>query len=202
MITGRSAGARIVTAIIVILLAWLIVRDAVNRLALDTRPELAARFLPTSDGAAVTLALRRVVAAQGLVDAEANRLMAQALARAPAAGQPLAIAGLAASADGELDRATALMEAARQRTPRLALVRAWLLNEYVRTGRYADALAEAGPVMRLAPESREQIYALVANLATRPDSSEAVRAALAANPDWAEPFNQWRAANPPAAVRP
>ncbi len=202
MITGRSAGGRTVAIIIVILLAWLIARDAVNRIALNTRPELASGFLPTNNDAAVVLSLKRVVAAQGLVDAEANRLMAQALARAPGAGPPLAIAGLAASANGELERATALMEAARQRSPRLALVRAWLLNEYVRTGRYADALAEAGPVMRLAPESREQIYALVAELATRPEAGEAVRAALAANPDWAAPFNLWRAANPPASARP
>lgn len=166
------------------------------RAAVTTRfdvqqPERSAWARPVSGNAMVVMAARGIIARGGLVDAPTRVLIDTAMARVPAAGQPLALAGLAASAEGDLPRATRLMEAARARAPRFALTRNWLLNEYVRTARYDQALVEAGVLMRLAPETRPQTYALVQAMEARTAAAPAVRRALAKRPDWAEPYAAW-----------
>lgn len=168
----------------------------------DTQqPERAVWAVPASGNAMTVLAAKTIIAKGGLVDAGARSLIARAMARTPAAGQPLALAGLAASAEGDLPRATRLMETARDRAPRVALARNWLLNEYVRTARYDAALSEAGVLMRLAPETRPQTYALIRAMTARADSAPAVARALARRPDWAEPYAAWaRAQGRPAST--
>lgn len=155
------------------------------------QPERSAWALPRTGNALSALAAQRIIANDGAIDAPARALTLAAMTRTPAAGQPLALAGLAASAQGDLPRATQLMEAARARAPRFPLARNWLLNEYVRAARYDAALAEAGALMRLAPETRPQVYALVKAMSVRPDAAPAVRRALEARPDWAEPYEAW-----------
>jgi len=155
------------------------------------QPEASAWAVPRSGNALTALAAQRIVAQDGAVDPAARALIADAMARMPAAGQPLALAGLAASAEGDLPRATRLMETARRRAPRFPLARNWLLNEYTRTARYDAALAEAGALMRLAPQTRPQVYALIAAMDARADAAPAVRRALARQPDWAEPYTAW-----------
>ncbi len=186
---------------LLLLCAALVLREGLVRHAEASRPDLAARLWPASGNALALLALERARQSEGMADAAGQRLIAQAMARIPAAGLPLALAGLDASARGDLPRATALMEAARHRSPRLALVRGWLINEYARTGRYDAVMAEAGPVMRLSVDSRPQVYALIAAIAARPDGKAAVAGALAADPDWRLPYQQWLAAQGPAAAQ-
>lgn len=155
------------------------------------RPDLSAWAVPRSGNAMLTFAAQRIVEQGGAIDGPARGLIADAMTRVPAAGQPFALAGLAASAEGDLPRATRLMEVARQRAPRFPLARNWLLNAYVRVGRHDEALAEAGALMRLAPETRPQVYALVRAMSARADAAPAVRRALASEPDWAEPYAVW-----------
>lgn len=170
---------------------WVSLRAAVTTQHDAERPEVSAWALPRSGNAMLTLAAQRIVAQDGAIDGPARMLIADAMVRVPAAGQPLALAGLAASAEGDLPRATRLMEAARHRAPRFALARNWLLNAYVRAGRHDEALVEAGALMRLAPETRPQVYALVRAMSARADAAPAVRRALGRGPDWAEPFAAW-----------
>lgn len=170
---------------------WISLRAAIGTRHDAVQPEASAWAVPRSGNALATLAAQRIVAQDGAIDAPARALIADAMARTPAAGQPLALAGLAASAEGDLPRATQLMETARRRAPRFALARNWLLNEYARTARYDEALAEAGALMRLAPETRPQVYALIGAMAARADAAPAVRRALAREPDWAEPYTAW-----------
>lgn len=166
------------------------------------QPEQSAWAVPRTGNALAVLASRRIVANGGAVDGPARAMIAQAMTRVPAAGQPLALAGLAASAEGDLPRATRLMEAARTRAPRLPLARNWLLNEYVRTARYDEALDEAGVLMRLAPETRPQAYALIRAMAGREDAAPAVRRALHRQPDWAQPYEAWaRTQTPPDSAQ-
>ncbi|MBA4044083.1 MAG: hypothetical protein C0471_06635 [Erythrobacter sp.] len=170
---------------------WVSLRAAVTTRHDAERPEASAWAAPRSGNAMLALAAQRIVAQDGAIDGASRTLIADSMARVPAAGQPLALAGLAASAEGDLPRATRLMEAARHRAPRFGLARNWLLNTYVRAGRHDDALAEAGALMRLAPETRPQIYALVRAMSARADAAPAVRRALARKPDWAEPYGAW-----------
>lgn len=170
---------------------WVSLRAAVTTQHDAERPEVSAWAVPRSGNAMLTLAAQRIVAQDGAIDGPARMLIADAMVRVPAAGQPLALAGIAASAEGDLPRATRLMEAARHRAPRFALARNWLLNAYVRAGRHDEALVEAGALMRLAPETRPQVYALVRAMSARADAAPAVRRALARRPDWAEPYAAW-----------
>jgi tetratricopeptide (TPR) repeat protein len=155
------------------------------------QPARSAWAVPRTGNAMLVLAAQQIVGSDGAVEPPTRALIVDAMARVPAAGQPLALAGLAASAEGDLPRATQLMEAARSRAPRYPLARNWLLNEYVRAARYDEALAEAGALMRLAPETRLQVYALVQRMAERDDAAPAVRRALAGRPDWAESYEAW-----------
>jgi hypothetical protein len=173
-----------------LLACWLVLRGAWIAQWTIADPALAARAWPASGDALAGVALRRTVAASGIVDGPGRDLVARAMARAPGSALPLAIAGFDASASGALARATQLMEAARARNPRLLVARAWLLNEYTRDGRDAEALGEAGVVMRFAPDTRPQIYRLIAQIAARPGGRQAVQDALAGNPDWREPYLQ------------
>lgn len=166
------------------------------------QPEQSAWAVPRTGNALAVLASRRIVASGGAFDGPARAMIAQAMTRVPAAGQPLALAGLAASAEGDLPRATRLMESARTRAPRFPLARNWLLNEYVRTARYDEALDEAGALMRLAPETRPQAYALIRAMAGREDAAPAVRRALQRQPDWAQPYEAWaRTQTPPDSAQ-
>lgn len=186
-----TTGLRVMLIALVLAGMWVSLRAAVGVQHDAARPDASAWAIPRSGNALATLAAQRIVAQDGAVDAPARALIAGAMARLPAAGQPLALAGLAASAEGDLPRATQLMETARRRAPRFPLARNWLLNEYARTARYDAALSEAGVLMRLAPETRPQVYALIAAMAARADAAPAVRRALARQPDWAEPYATW-----------
>jgi len=184
-------GSRVMLIALVLAGMWVSLRAAVGVQHDAVRPEASAWAVPRSGNASATLAAQRIVSQDGAIDPAARALIAEAMAGVPAAGQPLALAGLAASAEGDLPRATQLMETARRRAPRFPLARNWLLNEYARTGRYDAALAEAGALMRLAPETRPQVYALIGAMAARADAAPAVRRALARQPDWAEPYAAW-----------
>jgi hypothetical protein len=182
---------RLALMVLVLAAMGISLRAAVTARFDADQPEHSAWAVPRTGNALAVLAGQRIVEAGGTVDGPARELIAAAMTRVPAAGQPLALAGLAASADGDLPRATRLMEAARTRSPRFPLARNWLLNEYARTARYDAALDEAGALMRLAPETRPQIYALVKAMAARNDAAPAVERALSRRPDWAQPYEAW-----------
>ena len=197
---GRAGKLPLLVSVTLALAAmWFGLRQAADLRWAATRPEWAIALWPASSTALGLMALNRTMAGDGIVDEPARQLAAQALVRGPAEALPLALAGLDASAAGKLDRATTLMAMARARNPRLPMVRVWLLNEYVRQGRFGEALAEAGPVMRLVPQSRPQVYALIARIAAQPQGELAVQAALAQAPDWRMPYQQWLAQNRSAA---
>lgn len=195
MIRARLETLRIAALGLLAVSAWMVLRVAVDQQFSAAQPERIEWALPLSGNALLALAAKDMVANGGIADAITRGRIADAMVRIPVAGQPLALAGLAASGDGDLGKATQLMEAARQRSSRVAFARNWLLNVYVSEGRYPEALTEAAVLMRLAPASREQIYALIAAMAARPDAAPAVQHALDARPDWAQPYAIWRASH-------
>lgn len=201
MTATRIGVLRMIAASLILLLGTaLALREAMIRAYVADQPQVAARFWPASGEALGLLALQRARGADGVLDDEGQRLMVGGMRRIPGAGLPLTLAGLDASGRGDLSRATGLMEMARHRAPRMLLVRTWLLNQYAQSGRYAEALGEAGVVMRLSSDSREQVYALISAISTQPGGAQAVQAALSAEPDWAKPYRRWLAARPGVAM--
>ncbi len=177
-----------------LLLAWLSIRNAAQALLATVHPAYAEAFWPASGDALAGDAHARIVLAGGRVDDTARGLIRRALVRAPDADAPLVLAGFAASEDGDLGRASALMTAAVARNPRNDAARYWLLDHDIRTGRYAAGLAQVGPALRLREGTRDSIFALVAGLLDIPAAAPAVRAALATSPDWRADFFRVRAA--------
>ncbi len=182
--------------LLIALCVWggcLAIRGAADGLFEVRRPALAAAFWPASAEALANLAQARIVAAGGSVDATARALSTAALQRSPASATPLVLAGLAASERGDMATAESLMLAARARDPRDATVCYWLLDHFVRNGRYAAAMAQVGGAIRLRDGAAAPVFALVATLAAIPAAREAVRAELATDPFWRNGFFQGQA---------
>jgi hypothetical protein len=189
---GRGS-ALILIALLALLATGLTLRQAVDQQWAITQPDRAAQAWPASATVLGQLSIRRVLTNQGVVDDKARAMAAQALTLGPNEAMPVAIAALDASAFGDLVRARRLMELARLRDPRLPMVRVWLLNDDARRGDYAALLGEVGPVMRLLPETREQVYAMLSRLEQQPGSARILARVLAEGPDWSVPYRQWLA---------
>ncbi len=171
-----------------LLLGWCVVRGAANDLWSVDAPERAALFWPASGDALAAIAQARIVAAGGRVDARSRTLIGAALGRAPRSADPLILAGLDASARGDLGRAERLMTAARARDPRATIARSWLLDHFMRTGDYAAGLGEVGAELRLRPDSQGPVLAILSALLATPKGARALRDALARDPDWRQAF--------------
>lgn len=171
-------------------LAWVAVRAGIQNQYAVRNPALAMAAWPADGRSLATTSRRRIIEADGQVDAQARALYQSAIAREPLLAEPVTMAGLDASAEGDLDRAEQLMRAARTRNPREAIARFWLLDHYMRTGRYADGIAEAGAAMRLRPEAREAVLNVLAALVEIPAGRAALRGALVELPWWRQAFFQ------------
>lgn len=191
-----SWPARLIAIMMSLLVMWLVVRNAALELLSEREPTAAMGFLPAGSGALAADGWSRVAASRGGVDPVARRRAAEALRREPVNASALALIGLAASADGRLDQARLLMEAARDRDPRLPAARYWLLDHDMRSGDYAAGLNEIGPALRLRPGTGDAIMALVMGLLGIPDGARAVRTKLAENPFWRTEFFRTQAYQP------
>jgi hypothetical protein len=109
--------------------------------------------------------------------------------------EPLALAGLDAANAGDRAKAERLMLAARERDLRSPLVRFWLLDHFVRVGKYADALEEVGPAIRLQPDAITAIMTVLAAMADTEKGNKALAAKLASHPFWETAFFQTAANN-------
>lgn len=183
-VVAPSPWARYALLVAALLAGWCAIRGAANELWSGADPGRAALFWPASGDALAAIAQRRIVAAGGRVDAGARALVRTALRRAPRSADPLVLAGLAASDDGDLARAERLMVAARARDPRATIARSWLLDHYLRTGNYAAGLDEVGAELRLRPDSQAPILAILSALLATPQGMAALRGALVREPDW------------------
>lgn len=193
--TAAKPGMRVgfMLAMLGLPLAWLIVRNAAILLFATTTPATVEALWPASGVALAADARARVLAAGGVADLTARTLARTALVRFPASDAPIVLSAFAASGDGDLGRASALMAAAVARNPRNDVARYWLFDHAIRTGDYAAGLAQVGPALRLREGTREPILALVAGLLDLPAAAPAIRAILATDPDWRTAFFQTQA---------
>ena len=171
-------------------LAWIAARAAVQAEYGTRKPTVAMAMWPADGRSLAAASRRRIVAADGQVDDEARALYRSALNRDPLLAEPVTMAGLDASAEGDLDRAEKLMRVARTRNPREAIARFWLLDHYMRTSRYPEGIAEAGAAMRLRPEARDAVLNVLAALVEIPAGRAALRDALVRSPYWRQGFFQ------------
>lgn len=185
-----GAGARLGMMCGALILGWIAMRGAVQATFSDAAPQLSAQMWPADGTSLVALARARVAEASGEIDEPTRALYRSALAREPLLAGPLTLAGIDAAAAGDPDRAERLMIAARDRDPRDPLPRFWLFDHMVRTGRFAPALNEVGPAIRLLPDAIVAIMTVLAAIADAPGGREALAAKLATRPYWRTSFFQ------------
>lgn len=193
---GRGASplvgptGKLILLLAAIPLAWIAVRAGIQNEYAGSNPAIAMAAWPADGRSLAAASRRRIVAADGQVDGEARALYQSAIKRDPLLAEPMTMAGLDASAEGDLDRAERLMKAARTRNPREAIARFWLLDHAMRNGRYAEGIAEAGAAMRLRGEAREAVLNVLAALVEIPAGRAALRDALQDLPWWRHAFFQ------------
>ena len=175
---------RLAILLVAALLSWLIVRNAVQRAFISDHPAVGAMFWPADGHSLSTIARSRIANNDGAIDDNIRALSKDALRRDPLLADPIMINALAVNADGNAPQALRLMEDARHRDPRSSVVRFWLFDYYLRHALYAEGIEEAGPAMRLRPESTGAILAVLGALADIPPARTALRAKLAQRPFW------------------
>lgn len=190
-----DAGARWIMLGVAAALAWVSARAAVQSRFALTEPEVASLIGPADGLTLASLAQARIGGANGEIDDTSRALIRSAVAREPLLADPMALAGLDAANAGDSQKAERLMLAARERDLRSPLVRFWLLDHFVRTGKYAEALDEVGPAIRLQPDAITAVMTVLAAMADTRQGNQALAGKLASHPFWETAFFQTAANN-------
>jgi hypothetical protein len=172
------------------LMAFVVARGAVQNALLDSAPQAAAQFWPPDGESLAALARQRLSKNSGEIDEQTRQLFRDALDQSPALASPIVLAALDAEQSGDSKRAERLMVQAKARDPRSTITRFWLLDRYMRTGRYALALDEVGPALRLRRQAMTVIMTVLATLANEPEFQAALAKKLASAPYWRTSFFQ------------
>ena len=153
----------------------------------QTDPEQALRLLPGHPAALRALAERQLAAGQ---TAAAAATAAQLVRSAPLDGHGWRILGQLQAAAGKPDRARALFARAVALDPRDARARAWLADDLLARGRYADALVQLDRIMTTSAASRPALLGVLVQLSADPGFVQVLTSRLAARPDWRAAYLQ------------
>jgi tetratricopeptide (TPR) repeat protein len=185
-------GGMIIVAVVV---GWFSIHHALLGLLEREYPLIGLSLAPSSPVSAGVVALNRV-GRDGDADATTRRFIEQAARGSPLLAEPFITAGIDASARGDTEKALQLFEQARMRDPRSILVRYWLFDYYLRTGKYAEGIDEAQPLVRLQPAVMPGVTSLLTALLDVPGAREILIRRLQANPPWRSEFLRQVAASP------
>lgn len=186
---GRLPAWAVATIVFAALVTtWLIARNALILMFAQSRPTTAVAMFPASGHAQAALALQRVVAADGVVDAEGQSLLRSAIGKAPLSADPFVLAGLDASAKNKDRQAQTFFEEAERRDPRSMIARYWLFDDYMQNGEFAKGLAEADPTIALQSQTRAGIVSYLSALLDVAAARPALIAALKSDPSWRRGF--------------
>lgn len=176
--------------------AWFSLRNALHTLIEREYPMIGVAIRPASPVSEAIIALNRVTNHGGTVDGLTHTLALNALRRAPLMADPLIVAGMEESARDDTGRARAAFEEVRRRDPRSVIARYWLFDYYLRSGLYAEGIAEAEPLVRLQPASAGAVTAVLTALLDVPEARPSLIAALRNAPVWRRNFFRQIAASP------
>ena len=189
-------GVRLVLLIIVALVAaWFSLRHALLGALQRDYPLLGLSLTPPSPVSAGIVALNRV-GRDGVADVRTRLFIEQSARGAPLAAEPFIAAGLDANARDRPDQAFRLFQQARLRDPRSIATRYWLFDYYLRTGRFADGIDEAQPLLRLQPAVTPAVTSLLTALLDVPEARGILLDRLRRNPPWRGEFLRQVAATP------
>lgn len=113
---------------------------------------------------------------------------ARTLRHAPLAYEPFYVAARHAEQNGDLGRATRLMEEVRRRRANFVPARLQLAAYYGQQDRFREMFAEVDVALRLNAQVRDSVLASMTRLIALPEGRRELAAALARNPGWRRDF--------------
>jgi hypothetical protein len=195
----RPAPPSAVGFVLALALVWLggqFVRQGLSDELLASRPELAVLWMGEAPDALGRLARERLARGDG---ANAARLAARALRRAPLDGPALATYGLAMDRLGDPRAADRAVTLAGARGWRDLPTQIWLMRRDLLARRFAGAFAHADALLRREPTPPPGVFAILTAAALEPGAVGPLAERLAANPSWRSDFFDFLAgeARPP-----
>lgn len=179
----------LLAAIVGVAMAFVAIRSAATEFVLDTG--ISGR-LPTVLGGDPRLDLASAMAAlETPGQSPTNLPVAEATAaatEAPLAEEPFILAAVQALLVEEDDRAERLLQEARRREPRSAVVRLLLLALYTKAGRGSEAATELISLTRLLPGGREGAIPELARIAQSEGGIASTLRVLRADPSLRDPL--------------
>ncbi len=167
-----------------IVLQWLIVRNAAIAIASDDNPALVIRLRPVSEKALLV----RLAQVDISTEEKMQAVKAAAVA-APISGRPyLAAARIIPPGGAGTPGALPYLRAGCALSPRDALIRLTLIENYARAQNWIAALDEADAAMRLDARLAQRMAPFVGMLARTPGAKTHLATLVRANPPWQRPF--------------
>jgi hypothetical protein len=180
---------RIIAALIAVLIAVQVVRNAAVLAFAERKPATAAQFWPAHPSTELSLAMMQIARAardRRSVPASAFSLMADAAAKEPLAPEPYLVRGVQAQLAGDGRTAQRAFEAAQWRDPRSLPAAYFLADRYFRAGDAERGLRQVAALVRLAPNGAAAVGPYLAAYAANSANWPALRSLFRANPDLAE----------------
>lgn len=119
---------------------------------------------------------------------QAEAYARQALRRHPLEGRALRVLGAVSELRGDRKAARAWIEAAAAATPRDSATQFWLAINALADRDLASGLVKLDRLVRFEPELQQDVFPILATIATNPVGAPAIARYLAANPPWRERF--------------
>lgn len=185
--TGRQRLRAAVLLVLALAVAWAAMQSAALALLRQGQAQLALLVRPGGPEiqhaqALASLREKKPVNEAALVGAR------KLLLGAPLNDELFSTLGLDALVDGDPKRATALMSEAFRRNPRSRPARAWLLEDHIRQGRYAEAIDQVDRLLLLRPDLQAPILKAMAVLAREPAARPGLKRITAPGHLWRPNF--------------
>jgi hypothetical protein len=164
---------RLIVAVLALLLAAQVVRNAAVAALATLHPASAARFW--SDHPAVEISRGLADIGQAArertdIDRHAFAMIDDAAIKSPLSPEPFLVRGVQAQLGGKADEATRAFVAAQWRDPRSMPAAYFLANSYFRAGRPLEGLEQTALLARLSPQGIEAVAPFVAAYARDPSN--------------------------------
>ena len=196
--TTPAAGARpgklgltvlaVVITVAMILLGWLIVRNAMVDQLVSSDPVAALRIDPSNARALVAAAELDLAAKPARLD-EAEERLKLAAERAPLDAEIFSDLAQIALARGDTARADRLFTLAAQRSRRVLAPQIWRLNRAAKAQDYETVWSALDAILRTQPgDVGAAVTQSVAGLASTPAAQVSLVRLLASNPPWRAGF--------------
>lgn len=153
--------------------------------------EVASRLAPGIPPSLVFAAMAQVgeaAAEGGSPGPRTKQLLRSISARAPLQPEPFLVEAALAERAGELDRAAALLKAARWREPRSAAARYLYSEVLIAQGKVEEGVGELAALTQIVPATGIQLVPALASYARQPNARQNLGRMLQINPQLKQPL--------------